>query len=62
MSRPEHLNVPNTSEGIRRINEAQENYDKNPEQAERQQREESERLQREEYEEEREKANQQANP
>ena len=31
MSRPNHLSCPNTAEGIRRINEAQENYDKDPE-------------------------------
>ena len=30
MSRPEHLSVPNTSEGIRRINEMQEKYDRDP--------------------------------
>ena len=28
--RPEHLNCPNTAEGIRRINEMQEAYDRNP--------------------------------
>jgi hypothetical protein len=28
MSRPQHLSVPNTPEGIRRINEEQELYDK----------------------------------
>jgi hypothetical protein len=38
MARPEHLNVPNTPEGIRRINEMQEAYDKDPEEYERQER------------------------
>lgn len=47
MSRPEHLNVPNTPEGIRRINEMQEHYDKDPEAYERQVREENERRQNE---------------
>lgn len=28
--RPEHLHCPNTAEGIRRINEEQEFYDRNP--------------------------------
>jgi len=48
MSRPEHLSVPNTPEGIRRINEMQEHYDKDPEEYERRERE-----QRREHEEER---------
>lgn len=30
MSRPEHLSVPNTAEGIRAINEAQRHYDEDP--------------------------------
>ena len=30
MSRPEHLNVPNTPEGIRAINQRQEAYDRDP--------------------------------
>jgi len=51
MSRPEHLNVPNTPEGIRRINEAQEHYDKDPQEYERRELEERERQQLEEYEE-----------
>ena len=51
MSRPEHLNVPNTSSGIRAINEAQAHYDEDPEgyEAEEKRREES-RLQQEEEE------------
>lgn len=44
MSRPEHLNVPNTPPGIRRINELQENYDKNPEAYERNEREHREEI------------------
>ena len=39
MSRPEHLNVPNTPEGIRRINEMQEAYDRDPERWERREKE-----------------------
>lgn len=31
MNRPEHLPVPNTPEGIRRINQEQERYDNGPE-------------------------------
>ncbi len=53
MSRPEHLNVPNTPEGIRRIIEMQERYDKNPdayERRERQRREEREQEQQQERE------------
>ena len=38
MSRPEHLRCVNTAEGIRRINEAQELYDKDPEKYEREKR------------------------
>lgn len=34
MSRPEHLHCPNTAEGIRRINEEQERYDRDPQQYE----------------------------
>lgn len=30
MSRPNHLNTPNTAEGIRRINEMQSHYDEDP--------------------------------
>ena len=48
MSRPEHLSVPNTPEGIRRINERQEHYDKDPEGYERKKQEEKERIQQEE--------------
>ena len=43
MSRPEHLGCVNTAEGIRRINEAQELYDKDPEAYEHREREEKER-------------------
>jgi hypothetical protein len=42
MSRPEHLNCVNTPEGIKRINENQELYDKDPEEYERRQRYEQE--------------------
>ena len=35
MNRPEHLNCVNSSDGIRRINAEQEEYDKNPEEYER---------------------------
>jgi hypothetical protein len=35
MSRPQHLSVPNTPEGIRRINEEQAYYDQDPERYER---------------------------
>lgn len=55
MSRPKHLNCVNTAEGIRRINEMQEHYDKDPEayeRREREEREENERREREEREEE----------
>jgi len=48
MSRPEHLNVPNTPEGIRRINERQEAHDRDPEAYERREREEKEEREREE--------------
>ena len=50
MTRPEHLSVPNTPQGIRRINEEQELYDKDPEGYERIEREEKERTEREEQE------------
>ena len=50
MSRPEHLNVPNTAAGIRRINELQEHYDADPEGYERREREQQEETEREEYE------------
>ena len=39
MSRPEHLSCVNTAEGIRRINENQELYDKDPDGYERRERE-----------------------
>lgn len=45
MSRPEHLNCVNTADGIRRINEEQRIYDRDPEAYERR-----ERAEREEYE------------
>lgn len=38
MSRPEHLRCVNTPEGIRRINEEQAHYDKDPEAYERKER------------------------
>lgn len=38
MSRPEHLHCVNTAEGIRRINENQALYDKDPERYERNER------------------------
>jgi hypothetical protein len=47
MSRPEHLNCVNTVEGIRRINEEQREYDKDPEQYERREREIKEERERE---------------
>lgn len=37
MSRPEHLHVPNTAEGIRRINQEQAYYDADPDRYEREQ-------------------------
>ena len=52
MSRPEHLNVPNTASGIRRINELQEAYDADPEGFEQQEREAKEEFERQEYEQE----------
>lgn len=48
MSRPKHLNTPNTPEGIRRINELQREYDKDPEAYERKEREREEERQMEE--------------
>jgi hypothetical protein len=50
MSRPEHLNCINTSEGIRRINEMQTEYDKDPKRWERQEKERREEIQREQFE------------
>lgn len=50
MSRPEHLSVPNTAEGIRRINANQELYDKYPEDYERRERYHREEMECEEYE------------
>lgn len=53
--RPQHLNCINTPEGIRRINEMQENYDRDPVRYERREREQKElriqeeQQQREEY-------------
>jgi hypothetical protein len=49
--RPEHLRTPNTPAGIRRINELQELYDKDPAGYERREREAREERQREEQEE-----------
>jgi hypothetical protein len=51
MSRPEHLRCVNTAAGIRRINELQALYDKNPAAYERREREAIEQRQREESEE-----------
>jgi len=48
MSRPEHLSVPNTPAGIRRINEMQEIYDKDPEAYEANERADEERMAQEE--------------
>lgn len=47
MSRPEHLRCVNTPEGIRRINEEQREYDKDPEAYERRERERREEYERE---------------
>ena len=47
MSRPEHLRCVNTAEGIRRINEDQALYDKDPEEYERVEREHKERMKEE---------------
>jgi hypothetical protein len=49
MSRPEHLNCPNTPEGIRRINEEQAAYDKDPERWERIELERKEEREREQF-------------
>lgn len=51
MGRPKHLSVPNTPEGIRRINQEQDLYDKDPEAYERREREDKERQEREQQEE-----------
>ena len=48
MSRPQHLNVPNTSAGISAINEAQRHYDADPEKYEAEERASYEERQREE--------------
>jgi hypothetical protein len=48
MSRPEHLSCPNTAEGIRRINEEQEAYDRDPQAYESAEQEEKERYEMEE--------------
>lgn len=45
MTRPQHLNCVNTSEGIRRINEDQRHYDEDPDGYERER-----RIERENYE------------
>ena len=50
MARPEHLHCPNTAEGIRRINEMQDAYDRNPERWERQEQEAREQHQMEQQE------------
>ena len=50
MSRPKHLSCVNTASGIRRINEMQENYDRDPEAYERKERERKEDRIREEQE------------
>ena len=50
MARPEHLNCINTAEGIRRINEMQEVYDKDPERWERREQEAREQRQMEQEE------------
>ena len=47
MSRPEHLNCINTPEGIRRINELQAEYDRDPEAYERQEKARKERREEE---------------
>ena len=53
MSRPRHLNTPNTAAGIRRINEQQAFYDSDPEGYERRERERREETEREQQEEQR---------
>ncbi len=50
MSRPQHLSTPNTPAGIRRINEDQARYDKNPEAYEREEKQHTENRRREEEE------------
>lgn len=47
MSRPEHLNCPNTAEGIRRINEEQRRYDEDPEAYEQEERHRQEQYEQE---------------
>lgn len=47
MSRPEHLSCVNTPEGIRRINENQAAYDRDPEEYERRERADRERAEEE---------------
>jgi len=51
MSRPEHLSCVNSAEGIRRINEEQEHYDKDPQAYERQEQYEREQQQEREQQE-----------
>ena len=48
MSRPNHLSCVNTAEGIRRINQLQEQYDKDPEEYDRREREHKMELEQEE--------------
>ena len=49
MSRPEHLSCVNTAEGIRRINENQEHYDKDPDEYERREREARQQYEEDEH-------------
>jgi len=49
MTRPEHLNCVNTAEGIRRIDEEQAYYDKDPARYEREEREREEDRQQQEH-------------
>ena len=49
MSRPEHLSCVNTAEGIHRINENQEAYDRDTDGYERREREQSEQYAQEQY-------------
>ena len=49
MGRPEHLRCVNTPEGIRRINERQELYDRDPAKYERRERYEKEEREQEEF-------------
>ena len=53
MTRPEHLNVPNTPEGIRAINEMQRVYDEDPQGYERREQQHREELQQQQEDEER---------